>query len=92
MEVTAELLDWDVCNIGPGYILTGKIRADKKHRWSDGKRVHTSMVQAVSETKDAFLIHTVNSIYSLPKDDPFRGIRTEFPTIMVVLKSIIKTS
>lgn len=90
MEVTAELLDWDVCNVGPGYILTGKIRTDKKHRWSDGTRIHTSLIRAVLETENAFIVGTLNSAYSLPKDDPFRGIRTEFPTTSVVLKMLGK--
>ena len=64
---SAELHDWYIDRYPNGYIYWGHIYGDKKARFWDGAKIHTSAVLEEDEYDDFFLITTLNSVYKLPK-------------------------
>lgn len=71
MKVTAELRNWFV---DPRGVYWGLIYNDSKKRYKDGVQVHTSLVQSVEELEggESSLIHTLNSIYLIRKDQELK--------------------
>jgi hypothetical protein len=69
LEVTAELKDWSIANVGNHHMYWGRIHGDKKGRWRDGQRIQTSQVVHTEIFADHIIIHTLNSVYRLWQAD-----------------------
>ena len=61
----AELRDWAVCRIDGFVVLVGRIFADKKQRWPDGRLIQTSALLTPAAAKEGNVVATLNSHYLL---------------------------
>lgn len=67
----AELREWAVCRIEGFVVLVGRIFADKKQRWPDGRLIQSSALLTPGAAKQGNLVTTLNSHYLLA-GPPFR--------------------
>lgn len=72
MMITAELKNW---HYDPFYkVYWGRIYNDVKNRFSDGKIIHTSSVVRVDKSNpEVIIVHTLNSVYLLRKENERGG-------------------
>ncbi len=66
-SITGNLKNWEYRSSHNVY--WGRIFNDAKHRFRDGTYIHTSSVVRVEELENAYVVHTLNSVYFLLKED-----------------------
>lgn len=70
-NITAELRNWVLVLVSGGKegYYWGDVYNDINERWPDGTRIHTSLIKHIDLTNpDYYLVHTLNSIYKLPRN------------------------
>lgn len=71
MRHTAELRNWHqvIGANGTQGIFWGRVYNDRRGRWPDGRRIHTSVVTVLIDHGLYYTAVTLNSTYRLPKKD-----------------------
>lgn len=72
--VTGILKNWSRAGTDDLHIYWGNLYGDTKGRWADGTYIHTSKVTHTEEMEDHFIVHTLNSVYLLPKAEQHKTV------------------
>jgi hypothetical protein len=78
----AELRDWAVCRIDRFVVLVGRIFADKKQRWPDGRLIQSSPLLTPFAANEGNVVATLNSHYLLV--GPRRSLRDAMALIVIL--------
>lgn len=68
-QITAELREWQKKQVSDGRtVYWGRVYADKKNRWPDGRLIQTSVVVSTKDMGSRLIIKTPKSVYLLRKE------------------------